>query len=169
MVNAQGLDIGPHGNTDEVSLEDLLVGRQVATAESCTGGLVAQALSARQGSGDWYRGGVVVYQRDAKFGVLEVTPGPVVSERAAREMAEGVRALFDADVAVSVTGAAGPAPHDGAEPGTVIIGVLVDGNIRVQHHRFSGEPASVCAQARDEALQHLHEALRPKVRTSPNR
>jgi nicotinamide-nucleotide amidase len=163
-VDARGLDIGRCGNIEWMELERVLDGRQVATAESCTGGLVAQALAASEGSSDWFRGGVVTYQRDAKFGVLDVTPGPVVTERAAREMAEGVARLFDADVAVSVTGAAGPAPHDGAEPGTVVIAVLVDGTVEARRFCFSGDPERVCAQARDEAVQMLIDALSAEAR-----
>lgn len=137
----------------------LLDGRTVATAESCTGGLVAQALARAEGSGDWFRGGVVTYQRDTKFDLLDVTPGPVVTPRAACEMAEGVARRFGADVAVSVTGAAGPEPHDGARPGTVVIGVWVDGAVRAHERHFPGDPPEVCARATDEALHLLAAAL----------
>jgi nicotinamide-nucleotide amidase len=137
----------------------LLGGRTVATAESCTGGLVAQALAREPGSGDWFRGGVVTYQRDTKFELLGVTPGPVVSELAAHQMAEGVAARFGADVAVSVTGAAGPEPHDGAAPGTVVFGVLVDGAVTATEEHFAGDSVAVCAQATDRALQLLRDAL----------
>jgi nicotinamide mononucleotide (NMN) deamidase PncC len=63
---------------------DHLDGRTVAVAESCTGGLVACALAAAPGSGTWFRGALVAYQRDVKFELLGVTPGPVVSTRAGR-------------------------------------------------------------------------------------
>jgi nicotinamide-nucleotide amidase len=133
--------------------------RTVAVAESCTGGLLAQALTAMPGSGEWFRGGVVTYQRDVKFDLLGVTPGPVVTEQAAREMASGVAALMAADAAVSITGAAGPDPHDGAPPGTVVVGVLLDGRVDARRYHFEGPPDAVCRQARDAALRDLELAL----------
>jgi nicotinamide-nucleotide amidase len=144
---------------EDEPLSSLLGSRTVATAESCTGGLLAQALVALPGSGDWYRGGIVTYQRDVKIELLGVTLGPVVSERAATEMASGAAALFRSDVAVSITGAAGPEPHDGARPGTVIVATLVDGTIAAREYRFEGTPERVCMQARDAALEDLCRAL----------
>jgi len=140
-------------------LDRLLEGRQLAVAESCTGGLLAEFFARSEDSSDWFRGGVVVYQRETKFDVLDVTPGPVVTEPVAREMAEGVARLFTADVAVSITGAAGPDPHDGAKPGTVVIGLLVDGNVTATTYSFAGDPGTVCAQARKEAVRMLRTAL----------
>ena len=97
----------------------VLDGRQLACAESCTAGLLMQRFASTDGASRWFRGGVVAYQPATKFGPLEVTPGPVVSKRAAREMAAGVAKLLDAQVAVATTGAAGPEPLEGAPPGTV--------------------------------------------------
>jgi nicotinamide-nucleotide amidase len=144
---------------DADELGALLAGRQLATAESLTGGLVAQAMAAEHGSSAWYRGGVVAYQRETKFGVLGVGPGPVVTERAACEMAIGVAELLDARVAVSLTGAAGPDPHDGAPPGTVVIATLVDGHVTARKRHFDGSPERVCEQARDEAMRALRSCL----------
>jgi nicotinamide-nucleotide amidase len=133
--------------------------RCVAVAESCTGGLVAESIARMKGSGDWFRGGVVAYQPETKFRVLGVTRGPVVTESAAEEMARGVAALLEAEAAVGVTGAAGPEPHDGAPPGTVIIAVLVDDRVATRAHHFDGTPEQVCAQARDAALRTLSRML----------
>ncbi|MDP9328420.1 MAG: competence/damage-inducible protein A [Actinomycetota bacterium] len=99
-----------------------------ACAESLTGGGVAERMSRVPGSSRTFVGAAVTYTAEAKQRVLGVTretlEGPgVVSEACAREMATGVRRLFGVDVAVSLTGAAGPQPHDGAEPGTVWIGL----------------------------------------------
>ena len=102
----------------------VLDGRQLACAESCTAGLLMQRLASTDGASRWFRGGVVAYQPATKFGPLEVTPGPVVSKRAAREMAAGVAKLLDAQVAVATTGAAGPEPLEGAPPGTVVVGQI---------------------------------------------
>ena len=148
--------------------------RTVAVAESCTGGLITSALAAEPGSGVWFRGALVAYQRDVKFELLRVTPGPVVSTRAAAEMAIGVAALLHADVAVAVTGAAGPDPHDGAQPGTVIIAVAVDGETTVREYFFAGPPSAVLEKACTHALRDLGNSLVARSgvnesRTAPRR
>ena len=143
---------------EAVRIGDHLDGRTVAVAESCTGGLVARALAAAPGSGEWFRGALVAYQRDVKFELLGVTPGPVVSTRAASEMAIGVAALLHADVTVAA-GAAGPEPHDGAEPGTVIIAVVADERATVREYRFDGEPAAVRRAACAQAIRDLELAV----------
>ena len=98
-------------------------GDTIGVAESLTGGLLVQALARAEGSGDWLRGGVVAYARGVKHDVLGVAADKVVSSAAAAEMAGGVRRLLGADVAVAVTGVAGPDHQDGEPPGTVWIGV----------------------------------------------
>nr|WP_325184607.1 competence/damage-inducible protein A [uncultured Oscillibacter sp.] len=101
----------------------------LATAESCTGGLAAERLTAIPGASRVYRGGVVSYWTSVKGDVLRVpreildTYGPV-SEPCARAMAEGARAVTGADIAVSVTGAAGPDPDERGVPvGIVYVGL----------------------------------------------
>jgi nicotinamide-nucleotide amidase len=132
-----------------------LEGRVVATAESCTGGLLEQALAKLEGSRAWYRGGVIAYQSQAKFDVLGVSPGPVVNEPAARRMVEGTARLVDADIAVAATGGAGPAPQDGASPGTVVIGALVEGGVTARTPHLEGDPEEVCERACNAASQDL--------------
>lgn len=143
----------------ESFLRELLPGRRVAVAESCTGGLLSQALAAMTGSGDWFRGGLVAYQSDVKFDLLDVPPGPVVSATACAAMAEGAGRLFDADTTVAITGVAGPDPQDGVLPGHVFIATRVGRRDDVRAYRFSGSPAEVCKQARNQALQDLTSAL----------
>jgi nicotinamide-nucleotide amidase len=133
----------------------LLGTRALVTAESCTAGLVAQALAAAPGSMDWFRGGLVAYQSRVKHELLGVEPGPVVREPVARQMALGAIELFGADVAVSVTGVAGPDPQDGVEPGVVIVGVAIGDRAQAFTHRFTGEPSEICARACDAALADL--------------
>ena len=118
---------------DEATMEDavarLLVqqGLTLGLAESLTGGLVASRLVNVVGSSGWFRGSVVAYSPEVKFGVLGVRPGPVVSEQAALQMAEGARRVLGSDVALSVTGVAGPAELDGRPPGTVFIALALPG------------------------------------------
>lgn len=91
----------------------LLTGRRIATAESCTAGLVAARLTDRPGSSGYVMGGVVSYSNDAKIGLLGVEPALIeahgaVSEPVAEAMAAGAARRFDADTAVAITGIAGP-------------------------------------------------------------
>ena len=138
---------------------DLLRGRRVAVAESCTGGLVCQTLAAAPGSMDWFAGGVVAYQRRAKESLLHVPRAPLVSAEVAGQMATGAAGLFDTEIGVSVTGSAGPDPLDGAEVGTVVIGLSLDGTTTCVRYFFDGTPTEICAQARDAAIECLERAL----------
>jgi nicotinamide-nucleotide amidase len=120
-----------------VLLEDR--GLTLAVAESMTGGLVASRLVDVPGSSAWFKGGIVAYDSEIKFDLLDVTRGPVVCESAAREMAEGVRKRLDADVGLSITGVAGPAEQDGQPVGTVYFGIAIGDNVEVVHQRLPGD------------------------------
>jgi nicotinamide-nucleotide amidase len=103
-------------------------GQTVAAAESLTGGSLGARLSNPPGASAYFRGSAVCYTADAKREVLGVSQETidgqgVVSEECAREMARGARRLFRSDLAVSVTGVAGPDAHDGKPVGTVCIGL----------------------------------------------
>lgn len=123
----------PDGATVDDLLAQALTGRTIATAESCTGGLVAARLTDRPGSSAYVLGGVVSYSNDVKSGVLGVPADLIaelgaVSEPVAAAMAEGARAVTGADVAVSTTGIAGPGGEVPGKPvGTVCFGLAVDG------------------------------------------
>jgi len=101
-------------------------GSTLAVAESVTGGLVGGRITNVSGSSSVFRGGVVSYASDVKFDVLGVTPGPVVSESAAIEMARGVRNVMKSSVSLAVTGVAGPEEQDGRPVGTLCIGVVLE-------------------------------------------
>jgi nicotinamide-nucleotide amidase len=131
----------------------------VAVAESLTGGLLVQALARIGGSGDWLLGGVVAYRRSVKHDVLGVTATKVVSADAAAQMATGVRRLLGGDVAVAVTGAAGPDPQDGEPPGTVWLAVDLGAGPATELLSATGTPAEICAQAVEAALRLLVTAL----------
>jgi nicotinamide-nucleotide amidase len=140
-------------------LDGLLDGRTVAAAESVTAGLVAQALAAAKGASDWFLGGVVAYNSETKFKVLDVPRGPVVNARTAAAMATGVAMLVGSDVAVSTTGAAGPDGLDGAEPGTVFIGWRIGDAVDTEEFHFEGDPADVVQAACNAALDGLARRL----------
>lgn len=122
-----GVDIGDLAECCRVQLSRRSM--TLATAESCTGGLVAEKMTAIPGVSQVYRGGVVSYWTSVKADLLRVpadildTCGPV-SAGCARAMAEGVRDITGADIGVSVTGAAGPDPDERGVPvGIVYIGL----------------------------------------------
>jgi nicotinamide-nucleotide amidase len=135
---------------------------RVATAESCTGGLVAGAITDVAGSSAWFERGFVTYSNDAKCELLGVSRESIaahgaVSETVAREMAEGAVARSHAQCAVSVTGIAGPDGGSPAKPvGTVCFGFALPGEPPVAStSRFAGDRTAVRAAAVREALAGL--------------
>ena len=126
------------------------LGLRVATAESCTGGLLAKIITDLPGASAHYAGGVVTYANDVKVKHLGVNPGSLeahgaVSREVALEMAAGACRRFEADVAIAVTGIAGP---DGGAPGkpvgTVWLAVaLQDGTAHARVERFAGDRRAV--------------------------
>jgi nicotinamide-nucleotide amidase len=108
-------------------------------AESMTGGLVASRLVTVPGSSAWFRGSVVAYDSHVKFDVLGVPQGPVVSEAAARAMAEGATRVLGADVGLSVTGVAGPTEQEGMSVGTAFLGLALEGRTEVIELHMPGD------------------------------
>lgn len=137
----------------------LLDGRAIATAESCTAGRIAEVLACVDKATEFLRGGVVAYQEEVKRTVLGVTAESVLSNEAAEEMAVGAAALLDAPVVVATTGVAGENSEEDTPPGTVYIGMSVDGTVTSTVHRFEGSPQQICDQARRQALLDLSAAL----------
>jgi nicotinamide-nucleotide amidase len=134
-------------------------GLTVAAAESLTSGQVAAHLGAAPGSSSWFRGGVVAYDDEVKYKLLDVPRGPVVSQECGSTMAESVRRLLDADVAVALTGVGGPDEQDGRPAGTVYVAVSHADGASCRHHRFDGDPKAVLTAATLEALRSLDEQL----------
>ncbi|MGZ8630061.1 MAG: competence/damage-inducible protein A [Actinomycetota bacterium] len=152
----------------------LASGRRLACAESLTGGSVGARMSAAEGSSKVFVGSAVVYTAEAKHRVLGVTretiEGPgVVSRECGVEMAAGARRLFEADVAVSLTGAAGPEPHDGAEPGTVWIGLDAPDVSHARGYVALGGRARVRRWAEQSALDMVRRYLEGKPLPSSDR
>ncbi|HET6166755.1 MAG TPA: CinA family protein [Marmoricola sp.] len=130
-------------------------GLRVAVAESLTGGRVASALGEGPDAAEWFCGGVVAYAPHVKFEVLGVTPGPVVTERCAREMASGVAGALRADVTVGLTGVGGPDWAEGEPPGTVYLATWVLGRVACEHFVFDGDPEEVVRCATRASLDQL--------------
>lgn len=129
---------GIDDQTMESVVLDLCVaqGLTLGTAESLTGGLVAQRLTATPGSSAAFRGGIVSYATDVKSSLLHAPPGPSVSEEMVEAMALGACEVLGTDVSIATTGVAGPDSWEGIPPGTVWVSTCVDGVVESQLLRF---------------------------------
>jgi nicotinamide-nucleotide amidase len=136
-------------------------GCKLATAESCTGGLIAAACTDLSGSSEWFERGFVTYSNEAKAESLGVDAALIaehgaVSEVVARAMAFGAIRHSHAQVAVAVTGVAGPTGGSPQKPvGTVWFGFMVDGQLSSETRRFEGDRAAIRAATVRHALQRL--------------
>lgn len=113
-------------------------GWSLGTAESVTGGLVGARLTGIPGASDTFRGAVVSYSSEVKYDLLGVPEGPVVSPEAALAMARGARRVLGCDVALSLTGVAGPSEQDGQPVGTVYVGLVWPEGETTVHLRLPG-------------------------------
>lgn len=135
--------------------------QMMATAESCTGGMIAAACTDLAGSSNWFERGFVSYSNAAKTELLGVDADLIrrygaVSEEVARAMAAGAIAHSRAQVSVAVTGVAGPGGGSAEKPvGTVWFGWSVNGQISSEVMRFDGDRAAVRAATVKHALQRL--------------
>lgn len=145
----------------QISAALLAQGQMLATAESCTGGLIAAACTDLAGSSQWFERGFVTYSNDAKAEMLGVHPGLMdehgaVSEPVARAMAEGALTHSRAHVSLAVTGVAGPTGGSAEKPvGTVCLAWCVGGETHSEMQHFAGERAAVRAATVRVALQRL--------------
>ena len=145
----------------------LTAGLTVASAESCTGGLVAGALTAISGSSSVLKGSVVSYTIEIKQKVLGVSKDifedpllGAVSEPCAAQMASGVRDVIGSDIAVAITGIAGPTGEEPGKPvGTVWFGVASNNFTHTVCKHFSGDREQVRETAVLTALQLIREAI----------
>jgi nicotinamide-nucleotide amidase len=148
-------------------LGELALSRQVmlATAESCTGGLVSGAITEIAGSSGWFERGFVTYSNRAKIELLGVDPETIarhgaVSEQTARAMAQGAGAASGAQWTVAVTGVAGPAGGSPGKPvGTVWFAWAGPEGVEALHRRLDGNRAAVRAASVVIALQGLIDRL----------
>ncbi len=141
-------------------------GLQLATAESCTGGLIAAACTAVAGSSDWFERGFVTYSNEAKAESLGVDARLIathgaVSEPVALAMAEGALAHSKAQIAVAVTGIAGPGGGSAEKPvGTVWVAIARTGGVaQAELLQLAGDRASIREQTVHRALQRLVESV----------
>jgi nicotinamide-nucleotide amidase len=154
------------GSRVDDQVAQLLAGRRLATAESCTAGLLAARLTERPGSSDYVTGGVVAYSNDVKVELLGVNPELIkehgaVSEPVAAAMAEGALARFEADTAVSITGIAGPDGGSEEKPvGTVCWSVkLADGRGVTRTVHLPGDRVEIRDRSTTVAMHLLRRVL----------
>jgi PncC family amidohydrolase len=157
-------------------LQGICLGRglTVAVAESCTGGLVADAITDIPGSSGYFAGGVVSYSNAAKEQLLGVAGDVLaahgaVSAQVARAMAEGVRARFDAHLGMAVTGIAGPDGGSDAKPvGLTYVAVADRDGVDVRRHAWSGDrlanKSASAAATLELALDRIGEASAARSR-----
>jgi nicotinamide-nucleotide amidase len=137
----------------------------LATAESCTGGLIAAACTDLAGSSDWFERGFVTYSNAAKSELLSVPPQLIethgaVSEAVVRAMALGALTHAKAQVAIAVTGIAGPGGGSADKPvGTVWLGWAIQGQVFSQCQQFAGDRAQVREASVRYALSRLLDLL----------
>ncbi len=140
-----------------------LAGKTLATAESCTGGMIGAALTAVHGSSAVYQGGVISYCNEVKHSLLGVSREMLetwgaVSAPVAQAMAEGARTALNTDAAVSVTGLAGPAGDGFGNPvGRVYIGYADRKGAISREYTFAGDRQAIRRQAAEAALRLILE------------
>jgi len=170
-----GLDWGRRMTALVLRLADALRGRgwRLATAESCTGGLIAAACTDAAGSSDWFERGFVTYSNAAKTELLGIDPALIaahgaVSEAVARAMVAGTLARAPVQLAVAVTGIAGPGGAMPGKPvGTVWLAWGTAAGVQAERLQLDGDRAAVRAGTVQAALRRLVEAaLDPGVSTS---
>ena len=136
----------------------------VSVAESCTGGLLGERLTAAPGSSDYFVGGFITYSNELKMGLLGVPPETIaefgaVSRQTAEAMAAGARERTGSTYAVAVTGVAGPTGSEAKPVGTVYVAVADSGGVQVAHRRFLGDRARIRAFTAQMALDTLRRRL----------
>lgn len=137
----------------------------IATAESCTGGLIGHTLTNVPGSSEYFKGGVIAYSNEVKMKLLGVKRETLmkygaVSSYTAEEMAKGVKELMEVDIGIATTGIAGPTGGSEEKPvGLVYIGLATDGGIEARRFVFDGDrlqnKESFCEAALNMVLEYL--------------
>lgn len=156
IISAEWLDRAAQLGERCVATKHVLSG-----AESCTGGLIAAAITSVSGSSAWFDRGFVTYSNDAKVAMLGVSQQTLneygaVSEQTAREMARGALANSSATLAYSVTGVAGPTGGTRVKPvGTVCFGFASKSSVHTTTRHFDGDRSAVREHAVEYVLSEL--------------
>lgn len=143
-------------------------GLTISTAESCTGGKIAQIISSVSGASAYFKGSVVSYATEVKEKVLNVSKSiveenSVVSSQVAREMVVSIQKIMQTNIAISTTGNAGPLKGDSnAEVGTVFIGIAIDDEVFVEEFNFGQPREKVIDRAVNKALELVYKEILKK-------
>ncbi len=143
-------------------------GWRLAVAESCTGGLLGYRITTIAGSSDYFAGGLITYSNEAKMALLGVQEESLrlwgaVSPQVALEMAAGARRQLNVELALSVTGIAGPGGGTPLKPvGLVYIGLATPGERWAWRHQWSGDRTANQISSAEAALEHLKTYLQPE-------
>ncbi len=148
-------------------LSDLLVskGLTISVAESCTGGSLSSSLTSISGASSYFNCGFITYSNQSKIDMLGVSPESIemygaVSEKVAHEMVVGADQKSHSNLAVSITGIAGPSGGSAAKPvGMVCIGFFFDGEVTTTTQFFSGSRSDIVSQSNAYALVELSSQL----------
>lgn len=132
----------------------------IATAESCTGGLVASRLTDLSGASNYFKGGVVAYTNEIKKLILRVEAETLekfgaVSSQTALEMATNVREIFSTTIGLSTTGVAGPLTSEDKPVGLVYVAIVGEDFSEVKEFHFTGSRTEIKFQAADEVFNLL--------------
>lgn len=144
-------------------------GLKIATAESCTGGLVSDRITNVSGSSEIFPGGIVSYSNEAKANLLNVSMDTLnvygaVSKETVLEMARGARKLFNADIGISISGIAGPSGGTIEKPvGTTWIGLAVQDKEWARHFVWQGDRIQNKHESSEAALQFVIDYLEGKL------
>jgi len=140
-------------------------GWTLATAESCTGGMLGDMITSIPGSSEYFLGGVIAYSNQVKINLLKVSPvmlvrSGAVSPETALSMSLGIRDLLESSVGVAITGIAGPDGGSKEKPvGLVYIAVITPDADLVERHIFPGTRQEIKTQAAETAIEMLIQAL----------
>jgi nicotinamide-nucleotide amidase len=164
------LVFGVDEETIEHAVSQLLLdqGLTLGLAESLTGGLMAARVVDPPGASEFFKGCVVSYASEVKWDVLGVPEGPVVTVDAVEAMAAGATKVLGADVGVAVTGVAGPEEQEGQPPGTVYIGLSIDGEVESTRVRLPGDRRQIREFTCISAFNWLRLRLLDRARSLPS-
>ncbi|MBN4085550.1 competence/damage-inducible protein A [Flavobacteriaceae bacterium AH-315-B10] len=139
--------------------------KTVSVAESCTGGMIAERITANAGASVYFKGGIVSYATETKIDVLGISKAiikkhSVVSTQVAEAMAKAVQKLFNTDFAISVTGNAGPTKGDSnADVGTVCIAIATPNKVYSEEYNLGNHRLKVINKAANKAFEMLHKEI----------
>jgi competence/damage-inducible protein CinA-like protein len=160
------------GFEDEETSLELKIGKRlvelnktISVAESCTGGMVSERITANTGASGYFKGGIVSYATKAKIDVLGISKAiikkySVVSSPVAEAMAKAVQKIFDTDFAIAVTGNAGPTKGDSdADVGTVYIAIATPNKVYSKEYHLGNHRIKVINKAANKAFEMLHKEI----------